>query len=193
MEPFPDPRGQEGVPTEREADVESDIAVGRERASSVAELYWRHAPRAGRLAYVLTQDRHLAEDVAQEAFARLITRLTRLRDPDAVEAYLRRSVVNLCRKHWRRLSRERSFIRREGPAMATRITLQPDHAGRDSLQRALDKLPYRQRAALVLRFYEDLTERQTAKALGCAVGTVKSLVFRGLQTLREEIRDEERD
>ena len=172
--------------------MEAEIAVDRERTSPVAELYWRHAPRAGRLAYVLTQDRHLAEDVAQEAFARLITHLPRLRDPDAVEAYLRKSVVNLCRKHWRRLSRERSFIRREGPAMATRTATQPDLADRDSLQRALDKLPYRQRAALVLRFYEDLTERQTAKALGCAVGTVKSLVFRGLQTLREEIGDEER-
>ena len=71
--------------------------------------------------------------------------------------------------------------------------MQPDIAGQDALQRALNKLPYRQRAALVLRFYEDLTERQTAKALGCAVGTVKSLVFRGLQTLKEEIRDEKRD
>ena len=77
--------------------------------------------------------------------------------------------------------------------MAMRTAMQPDIAGQDALQRALNKLPYRQRAALVLRFYEDLTERQTAKALGCAVGTVKSLVFRGLQTLKEEIRDEERD
>ena len=173
--------------------MDAEIALARERASPVAELYARHAPRAGRLAYVLTQDRAVAEDVAQEAFARLITRLPRLRNPDSVEAYLRRSVVNLCRKHWRRLSRERTFIRREGPSMATRTTMQPDLAGRDSLQRALDKLPYRQRAALVLRFYEDLTEGQTAKALGCAIGTVKSLVFRGLQTLREEIRDEDRD
>src|SRR5919198_1780813 len=193
MEPFPGPRGQESVPTEQEADVESDIAVGRERASSVAELYWRHGPRAGRLAYVLTQDRHLAEDVAQEAFARLITRLPRLRDPDAVEAYLRRSVVNLCRKHWRRMARERSFIRREGPSTAAGAATQPDVAGRDALQAALDRLPYRQRAALVLRFYEDLSERQTARALGCAVGTVKSLTFRDLRTLREEIRDEEQD
>ena len=77
--------------------------------------------------------------------------------------------------------------------MAMRTAMQPDIAGQDALQRALNKLPYRQRAALVLRFYEDLTERQTAKALGCAVGTVKSLVFRGLQTLKEEIRDEKRD
>jgi RNA polymerase sigma-70 factor (sigma-E family) len=176
-----------------EADVESEIAIGRNRETRVADLYAIHGPRAGRLAYILTRDREVAEDVAQEAFARLITRIPSLRNPDAVEAYLRRSVVNLCRKHWRRLSRERSFLRREGPAMAAGTTTQPDVARRDALRRVLDGLPYRQRAALVLRFYEDLTERQTARALGCAVGTVKSLVFRGLRTLREEMRDEEQD
>jgi RNA polymerase sigma factor (sigma-70 family) len=78
-------------------------------------------------------------------------------------------------------------------AIAARASMQPDVARRDALQRALDRLPYRQRAALVLRFYEDLSERQTAHALGCAVGTVKSLVSRGLRTLREEMRDEESD
>jgi RNA polymerase sigma-70 factor (sigma-E family) len=181
------------VPAEREADVETEIAIGRDRRDSLAELYAAHAHRAGRLAFVLTRDRDLAEDLAQEAFVRLIARLPRLRNPDAVQAYLRRSVVNLCRKHWRRMARERSFIRREGPSTAAGAATQPDVAGRDALQAALDRLPYRQRAALVLRFYEDLSERQTARALGCAVGTVKSLTFRGLRTLREEIRDEEED
>ena len=61
---------------------------------------------------------------------------------------------------------------------------------RDALRRALDLLPYRQRAALVLRFYEDLSEQQAARALGCAVGTIKSLVSRGLNALREELGDE---
>jgi RNA polymerase sigma-70 factor (sigma-E family) len=173
--------------------VEAEIALGRDRGATLAELYATHGPRAGRLAYVLTQDRELAQDVAQEAFARLIVRLPTLRNPDAVEAYLRRSVVNLCRKHWRRVSRERSFLRLEGPPMATRTTAQPDVVRQDALRVALERLPYRQRAALILRFYEDLTERQTARALGCAVGTVKSLVFRGLRALREEIDDDEAD
>jgi len=173
--------------------VEAEIALGRDRGRALPELYAAYGPRAGRLAFVLTRDRELAEDVAQEAFARLITHLPTLRDPDAVEAYLRRSVVNLCRKHWRRMSRERSFLRREGPVIATRTSAQPDVARRAALAGALDRLPYRQRAALVLRFYEDLTERQTARALGCAVGTVKSLVFRGLQALREEIGHDDED
>ncbi len=174
-------------------EAEAEIAVGRGRGRALPELYAAYGPRAGRLAFVLTRDRELAEDVAQEAFARLITHLPTIRDPDAVEAYLRRSVVNLCRKHWRRMSWERSFLRQEGPVIATRTTAQPDVARRAALADALDRLPYRQRAALVLRFYEDLTERQTARALGCAVGTVKSLVFRGLRALREEIGDDEAD
>jgi RNA polymerase sigma-70 factor (sigma-E family) len=178
---------------EREADVEAEIAIGRDRRRSVSDLYASYAPRAGRLAYVLTGDAELAQDVAQEAFARLITHLPTIRDPDAVEAYLRRSVVNLCRRHWRRAARERSFLRREGPAITSRTAGQPDVARRELLAEALHRLPYRQRAALVLRFYEDLTERQTARALGCAVGTVKSLVFRGLRALREEIGDDDQD
>jgi RNA polymerase sigma-70 factor (sigma-E family) len=175
------------------AEVEAEFAVEGGRRESLAGLYAVHAPRAGRLAYLLTRDPHLAEDVAQEAFARLIVRLPSIRDPDAIDAYLRRSVVNLCRKHWRRTARERSFLRRQGPVEASRAAHQPDVAGREVLQRALDGLSYRQRAALVLRFYEDLSEKDSAKALGCAVGTIKSLVSRGLQTLREELADEDAD
>jgi RNA polymerase sigma-70 factor (sigma-E family) len=188
MQPFRALRGLGDVSMEREADVEAEIAIGRDRRRSLTELYADYGPRAGRLAFVLTGDRELAEDIAQEAFARLITRLPTIRDP---EAYLRRSVVNLCRNHWRRNARERSFLKREGPAIATRTTAQPDVVRREALADALSRLPYRQRAALVLRLYEDLTERQTARALGCAVGTVKSLVFRGLRTLREEIGDDQ--
>jgi len=165
--------------------VEAEIAIGRDRETTLAELYAAFGPRAGRLAYVLTQDRDLAEDVAQEAFSRLITRLPRLRNPDAAEAYVRRSVVNLCRKHWRRTARERSFVRREGPAMAGLVTTQPDVARRDALQRALVVLPYRQRAALVLRFYEDWPDDDIAELLGCRPATVRSLIHRGLEAMRK--------
>src|SRR5438309_2840840 len=185
-----------GWPTDlsiEEADVEQELAVRRERTASLSELYAAHAPRAGRLAFLLTRDAALAEDVAQEAFARLIVRLPSVRNPDAIDAYLRRCVVNLCRKQWRRLSRERSFLQREGPAVAGRVTSLPDVASQHDLRRALDRLPYRQRAALVLRFYEDLSEKEAARSLGCAVGTIKSLTSRGLATLREELDDEDAD
>jgi RNA polymerase sigma-70 factor (sigma-E family) len=171
--------------------VETDLIIETARESRLERLYAEHAPRAGRLAYLLTGDGELAKDLAQEAFARLIARLGTLRDPAAVDAYLRQSVLNLCRKHWRRLGREREFVRREGPAIVRRTVGCPDIADREVLWLALGRLPHRQRAALVLRFFEDLTERQTAESLGCPVGTVKSLVSRGLEALREEMRGQQ--
>lgn len=164
----------------------------REDATSrIATLYELHAPGAGRLAYLLTGDRHLADDLAQEAFVRLIGRLGRIRDEAAIAAYLRQSIVNLARKQWRKRGRERAYLRREGPSLAAETGNLPDVAGRDELWEALAKLPYRQRAAIVLRFYEDLSEEQAARALGCAVGTVKSSVSRGLAQMREELDDGE--
>jgi RNA polymerase sigma-70 factor (sigma-E family) len=173
--------------------MEAEVALDRDRRAALAELYARHAGRAGRLAYLLTADSDLAQDLAQEAFTRLITRFRRLRNPDAVDVYLRRCVVNLARNHWRRTGRERAYVRREGPVAQQRTAGQPDLEMRDALWQALQRLPYRQRAALVLRFFEDLSERQTAAALRCAVGTVKSLVSRGLQALREEMDDADQD
>jgi len=140
------------------------------------------------LAYLLTGDADLAQDLAQEAFAGLITRFGSIHDEAAVAAYLRRSVVNLVRKHWRKLRSERSY---QGLGIATQATLLPDVAEQDELWRALQQLPHRQRAAIVLRFYEDLSEGETARVLGCAVGTVKSSVARGLRRLREEMVDDE--
>ena len=174
--------------------MEAEVTVARVRTTDrLGEIYAAHGPRAGRLAYLLTSDRDLAQDLAQEAFARLIPRLPALRSPDAIQSYLRRSVVNLARSHWRRRSRERVYVLREGPVVGARTQPPPDLEERDALWTALTTLPYRQRAALVLRFYEDLTERQTADALGCAVGTAKSLVSRGLTALRQEMRGEEVD
>jgi RNA polymerase sigma-70 factor (sigma-E family) len=174
-----------------EPSMEAEVAVEQARTRArLGQLYAAHAPRAGKLAYLLTADPDLAQDVAQERFARLITRLGLLRNADAVEAYVRRSVINLVRKHWGRLGRERAYIRREGPGIARRTIEEPDLGDRDALWRALHRLPYRQRAVLVLRFFEDLSERETASALGCAVGSVKSLASRGVNSLREEMRGE---
>ncbi len=89
-----------------QASVETEVAVERTRARARrGQLYAAHAPRAGKLAYLLTADPDLAQDLAHEAFARLITRIGLIRNADAVEAYLRRTVINLARKHWRRLGR----------------------------------------------------------------------------------------
>jgi RNA polymerase sigma-70 factor (sigma-E family) len=162
--------------------------LGRE-SSRMTTVYRLHAPKAGRLAYLLTGDADLAEDLAQEAFLRLVARPGRIRDEEAIPAYLRRTVVNLARKHWRKRGNERAYLRREGPKLVAAANPPEDFADRDELWEALGALPYRQRAAIVLRFYEDLSENQTARVLGCAVGTVKSSVSRGLRRMREEMDD----
>lgn len=159
-----------------------DETVDRGR---LADLYARHAPAAGRLAYLLTGDAHLAEDLTQEAFVRAFGRYRDIRRPEAFEWYLRRTIVNLTRSHFRRRRTERDFLaaqpRREP------VTLPADPTEHDAMWRSLHALPARQRAAIVLRYYEDLTDAQVAEALRCPIGTVKSLIHRGLERLRSEV------
>jgi RNA polymerase sigma-70 factor (sigma-E family) len=155
------------------------------------DLYLRYADGAARLAYLLTGDRQVAEDIVQDAFVKLAGRLAHLRDPGAFDAYLRRTVVNLSRSYWRRKKVERAYLKREQGAIGS----EPVAGGssledRELLWHAMAGLTERQRAAIVLRFYEDLSEERTAELLNCRPGTVKSLVSRGLETLRAEIRGE---
>jgi RNA polymerase sigma-70 factor (sigma-E family) len=160
----------------------------------LGELYQRHVDDAVRLAYLFTGDSALAEDIVQDAFVRLAGRLVHLRDPDAFHAYLRRTVTNLSKSHFRRKRVERAYLARaQGAAGAQDDRWSgPSVEDRDALWRALGRLTSRQRAALVLRFYEDLSEREVADILNCRPGTVKSLVSRGLETLRTEIEGEGR-
>jgi RNA polymerase sigma-70 factor (sigma-E family) len=160
-----------------EATLEPDRGV-------VADLYERHVPAATRLAYLLTGDPHLAEDLAQDAFVRCIGRFGHLRERAAFDAYLRRAIVNLHTSRLRRVRVERAWLARQGDAEARRTTSMPDVVGREDLWRALATLPARQRAALVLRYYEDLSEHETAATLACSVAAVKSLVARGSEAMR---------
>src|SRR2546429_3775625 len=155
----------------------------------LGELYVRHADDAVRLAFLLTGDRGLAEDLVQDAFVRLAGRLVHLRDPGAFDAYLRRTVLNLSNSHFRRMRVERAYLARARGAIGTQEGRpDPSVEDRDALWRALGRLSKRQRIAIVLRFYEDLSEREVSEILKCRPGTVKSLVSRGLETLRNEIR-----
>jgi RNA polymerase sigma-70 factor (sigma-E family) len=149
-------------------------------------LYQQHAAEAGRLAYLLTGDSELARDLVQEAFLRMFGRFHELRNPDAFHWYLKKTIVNLARSHFRRQQVERVYVEsRQGG-----LPVEPDVDARRDLWTALLGLSAQQRAALVLRFYEDLTEVRTAEVLDCPVGTVKSLVSRGLARLREELSRE---
>ena len=155
--------------------------------SAMAELYARYVPSGIRLAYLLTGDRHQAEDLAQEAFIRCVGRFSHLRSHAAFEAYLRRAIVNLHTSGLRRRRLEREWLQREGHRVATAASPQGDVGARADLWSALATLPPRQRAALVLRYYEDLSERDTAEALGCTLAAVKSLVARGSEALRAQL------
>ena len=160
-------------------------AVDREAGlrSRLADTYVRSAPGGIRLAYLLTGDRTVAEDLVQEAFVRFVGRLRFLRDPDAFEPYLRRTIVNLSKNHFRRRAIERAYLEREGPRVDD-VSTGPDVATYDSLRSALLALPLRQRTAIVLRYFEDLPDATIAELLGCRPATVRSLVARGLETLR---------
>jgi RNA polymerase sigma-70 factor (sigma-E family) len=149
------------------------------------ELFERHASEIARLAYLLTGDRQTAEDLAQDAFLRMAGRFVYLRQPDALHAYLRTTVVNLARSHHRRRAVVGRFLRGQRREEASEPEFDPGE--REALRPALLELPTRQRTAVVLRFYEDLDEAAVAAAMGCAVGTVKSLVSRGVARLRERI------
>ena len=152
---------------------------------SLADLYVEHAPDAIRLAFLLTGDRALAEDLVQDAFARLIGRLRHLRDPSAFGAYLRRTIVNLATSHFRHRRVERAYLERV--AAGPPVEANPNEDLDEAMHTALLQLPQRQRAAIVLRFYEDLSDVQTAAVLNCSPGTVRSLVSRAMTTLRQTL------
>jgi RNA polymerase sigma-70 factor (sigma-E family) len=172
------------------ADVRT-VSRSEERLGKLDELYVRHFPGAVGLAYLLTGNHHQAEDLAQEAFVRLCGRFRHLRDPDAFGAYLRKTLVNLHLSGLRRLRVERAYLERHRADVVAMRNEMPDVAGRKDLWDELQALPARQRAALVLRFFEDLSERDVAAILGTSVAAVKSLTARGMQSLREHVRGED--
>src|SRR5689334_111100 len=131
---------------------DQQIEFGRDH---LADLYVTHAPDADRLAFLLTVYAGLAEDLVQDSFARLVGRLRHLRVPAAFGPYLRRTIVNLATSHFRHRRVEQSYLEREA-----RIPQQPGNANEaldEAMHAVLLRLPQRQRAAIVLRFYEDLS------------------------------------
>lgn len=152
------------------------------RRARLEDLYRLQVAPLQRLAFLLTGDHHLSEDITQQAFVRFYRRFFDLRDPAAAPAYLRRTVVNLARSHHRRGRREREHLEKQAQAPeAPEGRSIEDH---DLMVQTLSALPYRQRAAIVLRFYEDLTEHQAAEVLGCSAAAMKSLTARAMSALR---------
>ena len=135
-----------------------------------------------RLAVLLTGDRDDADDLVQECLARVLSAWRR-RPPDDPHGYARRALVNLARDRWRRHRRSPVVVPLRGDEGAA-VTPHAALVERQAMLGALAQLPPRQRAVLVLRFYEGLTEPRIAELLDCSVSSVKTHAARGLDRLR---------
>jgi RNA polymerase sigma-70 factor (sigma-E family) len=139
-----------------------------------------------RTAFLIAWDEAEAEDLVQECLLKLARRWPRVRSMDQPHAYARRSLINLATDGARGRARRRVELD-PLPLEAAERSVDPlaDLDTHAELVEALGRLPPRQRAVLVLRYFNDLTEVQTAEVLGCPPGTVKSNAARGLARLRE--------
>jgi RNA polymerase sigma-70 factor (sigma-E family) len=153
----------------------------RTRDETFDEFVVASATRLLRSAFALTGDRAAAEDVVQDVLERLYIAWPRVDDP---LAYCRRALINRSTNRWRNRRRHPEISLTDSHDRATTdVAAQSDD--RDALMRAIAILPPRQRAVVVLRYLDDLSETDSARLLGCSVGTVKSQTARALARLRE--------
>jgi len=136
-----------------------------------------------RTAYLLTGDRHEAEDLLQTALARTCVRWSAIRDKGAADAYVRRAMVNLAQRGWKRRGRE--VVTAQVPDQGDdHLAVRADHL---ALWAEVRKLPARMRATVVLRYFVDLSVAETARELGCSEGAVKSQTHHALRRLRDAL------
>jgi len=163
-----------------------DAVAVDDRDDVLVETYRDHYAGLVRLAALLVGSREEAEEVVQDAYVKVHGALRRVREP---EAYLRTTVVNLSRSRLRRRSVAAAHRPQPSPDAASAEAGALEHVQREEVLTALHRLPRRQREAVVLRYYADLSEAQTAAAMGCAVGSVKSHTARALAALRPLLED----
>jgi len=141
-----------------------------------------------RFAYLLTGDPHSAEDLVQSALAKVYGRWDHVSSVESPDAYVRKVMVNEHASWWRRQWRRRE--RTDSELIRVLDTAAAPASGHDgALWAHVRSLAPQQRAAVVLRYYEDLTEAQTAAILGCSVGTVKSHTSRAISSLRGKMKE----
>ena len=162
--------------TDETADTAATLGVAAREVFAAFVLH--RSDSLLRTAYLLTHDRHLAEDLLQTALAKAWPRWTKI--DGNPEAYVRKIIVNTYSTWWRRKwNGESPTEDLPEPSM-----LESDASALTDIRTALGRLPKRQRAVVVLRFFEDLTEAETARVLDCSVGTVKSQTSKALAKLR---------
>jgi RNA polymerase sigma-70 factor (sigma-E family) len=178
----------------------ADGLTHRERTRSMSsddalvEIYRAHYSGLVRLAILLADDNAAAEDIVQDAFVKLHRGWGRLRDPEAALPYLRACVVNGGRSRLRRLRTSRAYVATQAaggdrvaehlPSAEHRALLNESHR---ELLAAVQTLPERQRQVLVLRYYAECTESETADTLGISVGAVKSHAHRAVASLGKKL------
>ena len=179
---------QEGGPPERlryvreavplvEVTFDSTPVPADAHRATFADFYRATFPEMTRLAFLLTGSAETARDLVQDSFMRVHDKWDGVAEP---RPYLRRTVVNACHSHHRRLRLQRQKQRQQQASRLDTVDL-----GADEMIDAIGALPYRQRAAIVLRFWHDSSEADIAAALGCRPGTVGSLIHRALAELRK--------
>jgi RNA polymerase sigma-70 factor (sigma-E family) len=157
----------------------------------VTALYQAHALGLVRLAVLMVGDQQAAEDVVQDAFLGLYRRWPALKDPERALAYARSSVLNGCRMALRaRFRRDKIAVAAPDDIESAEATALLGEASREVIA-ALGRLPARQREAVVLRYYLDMTENQAAQAMRVSRGTVKSATSRGLAALARLLKEEQ--
>jgi RNA polymerase sigma-70 factor (sigma-E family) len=156
--------------------------VGDDDTAAFHAFFERHYAELARLAHLLTGEADAADDLAADALVALWRRWDRVRDAGNPVAYARGVVANLARSRIRSAVRERRRIARFWSQRSERVD-DPDVPAVLDVREALQRLPFRKRACVVLRHAFDLSERDTAAALGISVGTVKSQTSRGVAEL----------
>jgi RNA polymerase sigma-70 factor (sigma-E family) len=159
-----------------------------DRDQRIRVLFDEHYPGLCRLAYLIVGDAALAEELVMDSFMRTFAGWRRIRDLERADAYLRRTVVNLSRS---RLRRQRTADRPVVAAPAPTSSWDADtHEEARLIWDAVRALPDRQRAAVVLRYYEDLSEADVAHALNCSAGTVKSQLSKARASLARALGEQ---
>jgi RNA polymerase sigma-70 factor (sigma-E family) len=172
------------------APVAARTTTAADRESGVWSVYERRHADMVRFAAFLTGDVHAAEDIAHEAFVRLLDAWDRLEDPERADAYLRTTILNLVRSEHRRRT---VADRRRSTHLSLVASAEDDALGRVGRQHVLDAvaaLPLRQRACVVMRHWMRMSESEIAETLGLSVGSVRTHAKRGTAALQRVLGDQ---
>ncbi len=175
--------------TEVTTGVQTGIGMAvQDKDAEFAAYMAARQPALLRTAYLLTGDQHTAEDLVQTALAKLYLSWDKVHRREVLDAYVRRILVNEHNSLWRRAWKRREVATDVVPDDRT-VVDRTDEGQSAALWDFVQTLPRKQRAVIVLRYYEDLSEAETADILGISVGTVKSQASRALAAMRSRVHD----